>query len=67
MKGGVSRWDDAEQALREFVVARKAEFAFRQRIERLRWEKDVLGPEVDQVKQEILDGQLPQLVLSRGA
>jgi hypothetical protein len=63
MKGGVANYDEHEQALREYVAARRAEFAFKQRIERMRWERDVLAPAVEEVKQQILEGQAPTLEL----
>jgi hypothetical protein len=66
MKGGVANYDTAEQAIREYVAARRAEFSFTQRIERMRWEKNVLAPAVDDVKQEILEGRMPKLELPRG-
>jgi hypothetical protein len=45
------------------VAARRAEFAFKQRIERMRWEATVLAPAVEQVKQDILAGKAPALEL----
>lgn len=66
MKGGVASYDASEQALREFVAAKRAEFAFRQRIERMRWEKDVLAPAVTDAEQAILAGRTPTLELSSG-
>jgi hypothetical protein len=63
MKGGVANYDEAEQSLREYVASKRAEFAFRQRIERMRWEKDVLAPAVEERKQDILAGLRPTLEL----
>ena len=44
MRGRVYGWSDAEQDLREWTTAARAAFALRQRIERQRWERDVLAP-----------------------
>lgn len=63
MRGGVANYDQAEQSLREFVAARRAEFAFKQRVERMRWEASVLAPAVAEVKQEILAGHAPVVEL----
>jgi hypothetical protein len=63
MRGGVARYDDNEQALREFVAAQRAEFSFKQRLERMRWEKEVLAPAVERVEKQILEGQKPVLEL----
>lgn len=67
MKGGVANYDDHEQALREYVAQQRAQFAFRQRIERMRWEKTVLAPAVADVKQQILEGAVPTLELPDAA
>ena len=63
MKGGVADYSDEEQALREYVAARRAEFAFKQRVERMRWEKNVLAKDVADVKAELLHGEAPTLEL----
>jgi len=63
MKGGVADYSDEEQALREYVAARRAEFAFKQRVERMRWEKNVLAPDVANVKADLLEGIVPTLEL----
>lgn len=66
MRGRVYGWSDPEQALREWTTAQRAAFALKQRIERQRWEAEVLAPAQEQVVQQINDGQAPVLELPEG-
>lgn len=66
MRGRVYDWSEPEQALREWTTAQRAAFALKQRIERQRWERDVLAPAQAQVVTEIQAGRLPVLELPSG-
>jgi hypothetical protein len=66
MRGRVYDWSDAEQSLREWTGAQRAAFALRQRIERQRWEREVLAPAQAQIVAEINEGQVPVLELPEG-
>lgn len=66
MRGRTYEWSDAEQALREWTTAQRAAFSLRQRIERQRWEREVLAPAQAELVREITAGQLPVLELPEG-
>ena len=66
MRGRVYEWSDAEQALREWTAAQRAAFAFKQRIERQRWEREVLAPAQERLVAQINAGQMPRLELTEG-
>lgn len=63
MKGEPSQYNEQEQQLREFVAVRRAEFALRQKIEKQRWERDVLAPAVTEFKAQITAGTATVLEL----
>jgi uncharacterized coiled-coil DUF342 family protein len=44
---------EAEQDLAEFKAMKRAEFAFRQKVERLRWERDELAPAVQEYVEQL--------------
>lgn len=56
MRGRVYGWSEAEQDLREWTTAARAAFALRQRIERQRWERDVLAPAQEKLVRQLNDG-----------
>ncbi len=53
----------AEQDLAEFKAMKRAEFAFKQRVERLRWERDELQPAVADFVQQLNAGKAEALEL----
>lgn len=63
MRGRVYDWSEPEQALREWTTAQRAAFTLRQRIEKQRWERDVLAPAQAKIVAEIQAGQMPLLEL----
>ena len=63
MRGRTYAWTDAEQSLREWTTLMRAEFALKQRIERQRWEREVLAPAQEQIVAAIQAGQQPKLEL----
>jgi len=66
VKGRVYSYDDAEQALREWTTAQRAAFALKQRIEKQRWESEVLAPAQERIVHEIQAGEAPVLELPEG-
>lgn len=66
MRGRVYGWSDAEQALREWTTAQRAAFALKQRVERQRWEAEVLAPAQERVVAQIQEGSAPVLELPEG-
>lgn len=66
MRGRLYEWDDTEQQLREWTTAQKAAFALRQKIERQRWERDVLAPAQARVEAQITAGTATVLELPEG-
>lgn len=66
MRGRVYHWSEPEQALREWTAAQRAAFAFKQRIEKQRWERDVLAPAQEELVRQINAGQMPRLELTEG-
>jgi uncharacterized protein YllA (UPF0747 family) len=52
-----------EQDLAEFKAKLRAELAFKQRIERLRWERDVLAPAVTEYTKQLNRGTTTLLEL----
>lgn len=66
MRGRIYEWSDAEQALREWTTAQRAAYALRQRVERLRWEREVLAPAQAQISAQITEGRAPVLELPEG-
>lgn len=67
MKGGVSEYTEQEQAIREFTAMRRAEFSFRQKIEKQRWERDELVPAVKNYQDQLNRGTAPSLELEAGS
>lgn len=63
MRGRVYSWTDAEQGVREWTTAARAAFALRQRIERQRWERDVLAPAQAKIVTRITAGSSVTLEL----
>jgi len=57
MKGGVSEYTPQEQSFREWVAAQKAEFAFKQKIEKQRWEQDILLPRIAEYQAALAAGE----------
>lgn len=66
MKGRVYGFSDAEQALREWTAAQRAAYALKQRIEKQRWENEILAPAQEALVAEIHAGSLPVLELPEG-
>lgn len=66
MKGRIYSYDEAEQALREWTTAQRAAFALKQRIEKQRWESEVLAPAQERIVAEIQEGTAPRLLLPEG-
>lgn len=66
MRGRVYTWSEAEQALREWNTAQKAAFALRQRVEKQRWENEVLAPAQARIVEAITAGEVPVLELPEG-
>lgn len=50
---------EAKIALRQARAAKVAEFAFKQRLERIEWEENVLLPYLEDLKLQIGAGELP--------
>ena len=63
MKGAVGEFTEQEQRLREFIAMKRAEFAFRQRVERLRWEQETLVPATKAYEAALQRGEAPVLEL----
>ena len=63
IKGGIGDYGKEGQSLREYVAHRKAQYAFRAKIEKQRWEQEVLLPEVEAVKLRLLAGESVDLEL----
>lgn len=66
MRGRLYNWSEPEQALREWTTAQRAAFALKQRVERQRWESEVLAPAQARVVQQITNGNAPVLELPEG-
>lgn len=66
MKGRVYAYSDAEQALREWTTAQRAAFQLKQRVERQRWEIEVLAPAQEKIVDMIQAGSAPVLELPEG-
>lgn len=66
MKGRVYGYSDAEQALREWTTAQRAAFSLKQKIEKQRWEADVLAPAQERIVAEIQRGTSPVIELPEG-
>lgn len=58
--------NEARTALRQARAAKVAEFAFKQRLERIEWEENVLLPYLEDLKLQIGAGQMPVLELLEG-
>jgi hypothetical protein len=52
-----------EQQLAEYKAMLRAEFAFRQKVERLRWERDTLAPAVAEYTAQLNAGTAKALEL----
>ena len=63
MRGRVYDWSEPEQALREWTAAQRAAFALKQRIEKQRWERDVLAPAQAKIVAEIQQGIMPRITV----
>lgn len=63
MRGRTYEWSEPEQALREWTTAQKAAFALRQKVEKQRWESEVLAPAQERIVQQIQEGRAPVLQL----
>ena len=63
MKGRLHGWDATEQALREWTAAQRAAYALKTKIEKQRWENEVLAPAQEKLVQQIQDGLVPVLTL----
>lgn len=66
MRGRVYGYSEAEQALREWSTAQRAAFSLKQRIEKQRWESEILAPAQEALVAEIQRGQMPVLELPEG-
>lgn len=66
MRGRTYAFTDTEQALREWKTAQRAAFALKQRIEKQRWESEVLAPAEARIVAEIQEGRAPVLELPEG-
>lgn len=66
MKGRVYSFSETEQALREWTTAQRALFSLRQRVEKQRWESEILAPAQERIVAEISAGAAPVLVLPEG-
>lgn len=66
MRGRIYRFDETEQSLREWTAAQRAAFALRQRVEKQRWENEVLAPAQGEILRLIHEGQAPVLQLPEG-
>lgn len=66
MKGRIYTYSRGEQALREWTTAQRAAFALKQRVEKQRWESEVLAPAQAQIVREIQAGDAPLLELPEG-
>lgn len=66
MRGRVYGYSGVEQALREWTTAQRAAYALRQRVERMRWESEVLAPAQERIVAEIHEGSAPVLELPEG-
>ncbi len=63
MRGNMDPRSEQEQRLAEYKAMLRAEFAFKQRVERLRWERETLGPAVQKYAHDLLEGVAPALEL----
>lgn len=51
---------EAKISLRQARAAKVAEFAFQQRMERIRWEEEELNPYLEELKEKLaLEGTIP--------
>ena len=50
-------------ALRQARAALVAEFAFKQRLERIAWEEEVLKPELSRLAKATTQGEIPQFTI----
>ena len=66
MRGRTYAFTDVEQALREWTTAQRAAFALKQRIEKQRWERDVLAPAQARIVEALQEGQAPVIELPEG-
>lgn len=66
MRGRVYPFTDVEQALREWNTAQRALFSLRQRIEKQRWESEVLAPAQAKIVEQIHAGSVTVLELPEG-
>lgn len=66
MRGRVYEWSDPEQALREWTTAQRAAYALKQRIEKQRWEREVLAPAQEDLVAGITAGVMPRVELTEG-
>lgn len=64
MKGGAAEYTTEEQAIREFTTLKRAEYAFKQKIEKQRWEQRVLVPAVKAYQDKLTEGTAPNLELA---
>lgn len=63
MRGLIHEWDDQEQALREWTTAQRAAFTLKQRVEKQRWERDVLAPAQAKIAAQIGRGVAPEVAV----
>jgi hypothetical protein len=66
VRGRTYPFTDVEQALREWTTAQRAAYALKQRIEKQRWESEVLAPAQATILEEIQLGTAPVLELPEG-
>lgn len=66
MKGRIYGYSEAEQALREWTTAQRAAFSLKQKVEKQRWESEVLAPAQERIVAEIASGTAPVLELPEG-
>ncbi len=67
MKGYVGEFTPEEQKLREFVAVKRAEYALQQRIDKQRWEQEVLVPAVKDYQRQLKRGKSKRAELTSGA
>lgn len=66
MKGRVYAYDATEQSLREWTAAQRAMFSLKQKIEKQRWESEVLAPAQERIVAAIHAGTAPVIELPEG-
>jgi hypothetical protein len=59
--------DKVSLAIRQKRAALVAEFQFRQRMDKIRWEEEVLKPELEKLREQItISGTIPEFLIESG-